>query len=73
MNFFFYNMLWFLQEKEIWNDVLSAGSLAETILLIYPICLYIQFSFFLVDDLIHIDNNLFSSWTTICFPVVTLV
>ena len=46
------------------------SALAQIILLICPICLFVQFSFFLVDDLVsnygkqfvvQIDDNLFSS------------
>ena len=46
------------------------SALAQIILLIHPICLFVQFSFFLVDDLVsnygqqfvfQMDDNLFSS------------
>ena len=61
-------MLLFVREKD-YETICSA--LAKIILLIRPICLFIQFSFFLVDDRVsnygqqfvfQIDDNLFSSW-----------
>ena len=67
-----------LQNFSVQNVVLIArtknknmcSALAHIFLLICPICLFIQFSFFLVDNLIsNCGQQFISRWTTICFPV----
>ena len=61
-------MLRFLREKVIWKHVLSSGA---NNFVDWSICLFIQFPYFFVDDLVsnygqefvfQIDDNLFSSF-----------
>ena len=69
MNILLYKMLRFLRKRNM-NQCTHCSAPPQIILLIYPIYLLIQFSFFLVDDLIsnygqqvvfRMDDNLFSS------------